>query len=75
MENEQALKLLSSRLDEIDALSEEGDQWLSVVEGLLAGNVFDWGAKEVAILMESSQLGFKEALNKLQSIQLLCLLN
>ena len=31
--------------------------------GLLAGNVFDWGAKEVALLMESGQgLKFEDAL-------------
>lgn len=65
-ENEQALKLLSNRLETIDALSSEDDQWLNLVEGLLAGNVFDWGAKEVATLMEGNSLGFKEALDKLQ---------
>ena len=31
--------------------------------GLLAGNVFDWGAKEVALLMESGEgLNFSDAL-------------
>ena len=31
--------------------------------GLLAGNVFDWGAKEVALLLESSKgLHFEDAL-------------
>ena len=31
--------------------------------GLLAGNVFDWGAKEVALLMESGTgLRFEDAL-------------
>ena len=31
--------------------------------GLLAGNVFDWGAKEVALLMESKDgLKFEDAL-------------
>ena len=27
--------------------------------GFLAGNVFDWGAKEVALLMEEGKLDFK----------------
>ena len=29
--------------------------------GFLAGNVFDWGAKEVALLMESGSLNFEAA--------------
>ena len=34
-----------------------------VFSGLLAGNVFDWGAKEVALLMESGEgLNFSDAL-------------
>ena len=34
-----------------------------VLTGLLAGNVFDWGAKEVALLMESKDgLKFEDAL-------------
>lgn len=39
---------------------------LALAEGLLAGNVFDWGAKEVAALMEAKNFGFKEAMAKLQ---------
>jgi len=42
------------------------DQWLELVKGVLGGNVFDWGAKEVAALMESTQFGFSQAINKLQ---------
>ena len=64
-ENEQALKLLSDRLAEIDKMSRD-EQCLAVVKGVLGGNVFDWGAKEVAALMESTQLGFSQALSKLQ---------
>ena len=65
-ENEQALKLLSTRLEKLDDMEWEERQ-LSLVEGLLAGNVFDWGAKEVATLMESGEdFGFTEAMNKLQ---------
>ena len=29
------------------------------ISGFLAGNVFDWGAKEVALLMEAGQLDFR----------------
>ena len=42
---------------------------LSLAEGILAGNVFDWGAKEVAALMEgNTEFGFTEAMGKLQGI-------
>ena len=65
-ENEQALKLLSSRLAEIDALPDD-QRWQTVVEGVLGGNVFDWGAKEVASLMETTDFGFRQALTRLES--------
>ena len=46
-ENEAALLLLSKRLKELDALPWERRQQ-ALIEGIIAGNVFDWGAKEVA---------------------------
>jgi len=46
-ENEAALLLLSKRLKELDALPWERRQH-ALIEGIIAGNVFDWGAKEVA---------------------------
>jgi hypothetical protein len=46
-ENEDALKLFSQRLHDLDKLPDEQRQ-VSLIRGLLAGNVFDWGAKEVA---------------------------
>ena len=46
-ENEAALLLLSKRLKELDAMPWEKRQ-LALIEGIIAGNVFDWGAKEVA---------------------------
>ena len=64
-ENEGALRLLSSRLSSLDDMEWEARQ-LSLAEGLLAGNVFDWGAKEVAALMEKDGFGFDQALEKLQ---------
>ena len=45
-ENEAALQNLSKRLQQLDRLSWY-DRQVEVVEGVLAGNVFDWGAKEV----------------------------
>lgn len=46
-ENEAALLLLSKRLKDLDALPWEQRQ-LALIKGIIAGNVFDWGAKEVA---------------------------
>lgn len=62
MENDHALGLLQERLDFLRNLPfEELHEQLAL--GLLAGNVFDWGAKEVALLMESGQgLRFEDAL-------------
>ncbi|XP_022246842.1 pantothenate kinase 4-like isoform X1 [Limulus polyphemus] len=71
MENEQALKVLSQKLKELDEMTWEKRQEALVV-GLLAGNVFDWGAKEVATLLETSDFGFEEALGKLQARPWLC---
>ena len=39
---------------------EEKQKQLAI--GFLAGNVFDWGAKEVALLMENKGLDFQDAL-------------
>jgi len=62
LENEQAFELLSGVLEDLSKLSEH-DLIEQLARGMLAGNVFDWGAKEVALLMESeSGLKFEDAL-------------
>ena len=43
-ENESALLVLPDLLQEIDGL-EEDDRLLAIVEGVLAGNIFDWGSQ------------------------------
>ena len=54
VENDHALGLLQERLSALKDLDFESlHEQLAL--GLLAGNVFDWGAKEVALLMESGQ--------------------
>ena len=65
IENEYALKLLKDHLLMVDKL-EYNERQEALVRGFLAGNVFDWGAKEVVKLMEQG-LGFTEAGDKLQS--------
>lgn len=67
MENELALKLLKPRIESINSLPWEEKQ-IAVVTGLLAGNVFDWGAKEVAKMMESADFGFADARKKLEGM-------
>ncbi|KAH3813869.1 4'-phosphopantetheine phosphatase-like isoform X2 [Dreissena polymorpha] len=66
LENEQALRCLADRLQTLDGISDPGDRALELARGLLAGNVFDWGAKEVADIMETGELRFEDAEEKLQ---------
>ena len=63
-ENEQALKLFLGQIRDLDLLP-LSQRWVHLARGLLAGNVFDWGAKEVATIMENENLGFEEALKKI----------
>jgi len=74
MENDKALGMLEKRLQHLDKMD-----WFSrqeyLVTSLLAGNIFDWGASEVADLMETTDFGFHEALSKMQGIYLFCVKN
>lgn len=45
-ENEAALLNLSQRLETLDKLPWHKRQ-IEIIEGILAGNVFDWGANEI----------------------------
>ncbi|XP_004705533.1 4'-phosphopantetheine phosphatase [Echinops telfairi] len=66
-ENGAALKCFLRVVQALDALGWEERQ-LVLVEGLLAGNVFDWGAKAISNVLESDpQFGFEEAKRKLQA--------
>ncbi|XP_053403677.1 4'-phosphopantetheine phosphatase-like [Mercenaria mercenaria] len=65
-ENEQALKYLPQRLLKLDAIKDRRELVLELAKGLLAGNVFDWGAKEVAEIMEKGEFKFEDAQDKLQ---------
>ncbi|XP_036712444.1 4'-phosphopantetheine phosphatase isoform X2 [Balaenoptera musculus] len=65
-DNGVALKCFQRVIHSLDALGWEERQ-LALVKGLLAGNVFDWGAKAVSDVLESDpQFGFEEAKRKLQ---------
>ena len=64
-ENEQCLRYLGERFSHIDSLDDQS-RLLEVARGFLAGNVFDWGAKEVAAIMEKGEFSFGEAQSRLQ---------
>ncbi|XP_048588181.1 4'-phosphopantetheine phosphatase-like isoform X2 [Nematostella vectensis] len=65
-ENEEALKMFTRRIRELDKMESEQRQ-IALVRGMLAGNVFDWGAREVSDLMEKNLLGFDTAMDRLEA--------
>jgi len=60
IENKAAMTLLPDYLEKLRSM-EETERHEALALGLLAGNVFDWGAKEVALLMEAGQMDFEAA--------------
>ena len=60
LENKAALSLLPSYLEKLQSM-EFKDRHEELALGFLAGNVFDWGAKEVALLMEADKMDFEAA--------------
>lgn len=41
------------------------ERHIELIIGFLAGNIFDWGAKEVAKILESQEFGFQQARDKI----------
>lgn len=69
-ENEEALRHLHERVTVIDKL--EGIEKIkALILGVLSGNIFDWGAKDVAKLLETNDFGFEEAQAKIPGKSLL----
>ncbi len=66
-ENEQALKTLDAHFKHLDSLTWD-DRQLNLAKGILAGNVFDWGAMEIRKIMESQDFRFEDAQEKLQGL-------
>ncbi|XP_041357828.1 4'-phosphopantetheine phosphatase-like [Gigantopelta aegis] len=64
-DNEYAMKFLVKHLAHIDSLSWH-DRQLELTKGLLAGNVFDIGAKEIRKILDAGKFGFEEAKGRLQ---------
>lgn len=62
-----ALNELEKRLKYVDSLDSFQERWLEIAKGVLAGNMFDWGAKAVTDIMEvSSDFGLVQAMNTIQ---------
>lgn len=64
LENECALATLAERLAELDAMGPV-ERHIDLVTSVLAGNMFDWGAREVVDMMENADFGFHEAKSKI----------
>lgn len=68
-ENLAAVNELETRLKYLDSLSSSSPEQLEdeLILGVLAGNVFDWGAKVVTTLLEGPDpFGFEQARNTVQ---------
>ncbi|KAL5274350.1 hypothetical protein ACFFRR_000842 [Megaselia abdita] len=67
LENNSAVESFRSRIDDIDMIEDNKLRWTELVRGVLAGNIFDWGAQIVAeILQNDAKFGLTDALNKIQ---------
>ncbi|KAM9814291.1 LOW QUALITY PROTEIN: 4'-phosphopantetheine phosphatase [Neosynchiropus ocellatus] len=65
-ENDMALKYYQRVVESLEKLSWEERQY-ALAKGVLAGNVFDWGAKAVSDVLESDpEFGFEEAKKQLE---------
>lgn len=58
---------LKDRLDELDAMDVK-QRHEDLIISFLAGNIFDWGAKEIARMLETNTFGFNEAQAKVPGI-------
>ncbi|KAE9413590.1 hypothetical protein Angca_007048, partial [Angiostrongylus cantonensis] len=66
MENAAAVSQLPSLLKSIDEVVSDPQRLFLVTRGLLAGNVFDWGAQKVIEMMESKEgLSFSLAISSI----------
>ncbi|XP_052864917.1 4'-phosphopantetheine phosphatase [Anopheles cruzii] len=67
IENNASVSLLKQRLHQLDALACDREKWTEVVRGVLAGNMFDWGAQAVTKILETNNsFGLQQALDRIQ---------
>lgn len=68
-ENEAALSQLELRLEQLDGIEHPRKRWTELAVGVLAGNIFDWGARAIVDMMETShQFGLDQAVDKIPSL-------
>lgn len=66
VENSVSLSKLQDRLDELDQFGEQ-QKWVELLNGVFAGNIFDWGAMVVSqILEDDKSFGLHDALKRIQ---------
>lgn len=58
------MRHLHDRITAVDKL-EGAEKIKALILGVLSGNIFDWGAKDVAKLLETNDFGFEEAQAKI----------
>lgn len=67
VETTTALNNLEERLRQINNIPNQKARWVELCKGVLAGNMFDWGAKAVLELFDKNDsFGLEEALSKIQ---------
>lgn len=67
IENKASVGLLKQRLLQLDTISSGREKWIEVVRGVLAGNMFDWGAQAVTKILETNNgFGLQQALDRIQ---------
>jgi type II pantothenate kinase len=59
-ENDAALAHLPALLAELDALADPALRWLTAIQGVFAGNIFDLGCEKTTALYESGSIGFHD---------------
>lgn len=65
-ETDAAFLEFANRIEFIDGLEQFEDRWLELSKGIVAGNMFDWGARAVADILETSEFKFLDAMNTIQ---------
>ncbi|XP_054744256.1 4'-phosphopantetheine phosphatase [Anastrepha obliqua] len=67
LENTAAIAALKKRFEELDDIDDNALRWTELVRGVLAGNMFDWGAQAVtSILQQDSNFGLHAALDRIE---------
>ena len=65
-ENRLGLEFLSERCNFIDGLKERESVWYALFQGVLAGNVYDYGAQAFIQKQQNGHLeNFKQAINSI----------